>query len=67
MNLALKGHASIDGCISNALAAAPEAQRLLAPRFSVGKADSTLELRSPVGTAQDVSLAEINSRAIGGK
>ncbi len=26
----------IDGCISNALPSAPEAQCLLAPRFSVG-------------------------------
>ena len=49
----LKGQGFMDRCISNVLAAAPEAQCSLAPRFSVGKADSTWELRSPVGTAQD--------------
>ena len=37
----LKGHGFMDRCISNVLAAAPEAQCSLAPRFSVGKADST--------------------------
>jgi hypothetical protein len=42
----------IDGCNGNVLKSAPEAQCLLAPRFSVGKADSPGELRSPVGTAQ---------------
>jgi hypothetical protein len=31
----------IDGSKSNVLISAPEAQCLLAPRFSVGKADST--------------------------
>ena len=48
----LKGTGFIDGCIRNVLIGAPEAQCLLAPRFSVGKADSTDSLRSPVGTVQ---------------
>jgi hypothetical protein len=51
----------IDGCISNILATAPEAQCSLAPRFSVGRTDSTWELRSPVGTVQDIPFAGINS------
>jgi hypothetical protein len=51
----------IDCCISNALVAAPEAQCSIAPRFSVGEADSTRELRSPVGTVQDISLAGLKS------
>src|ERR1035441_6826183 len=38
--------------ISDVLAAAPEAQSLLAPRFSVGKRYFTIPLRSPVGTVQ---------------
>ena len=59
----LKGHGLIDRCIGNVPAAAPEAQCSLAPRFSVGKADSTSELRSPIGTAQDISCTGINSRA----
>jgi len=42
----------MDGCISNVLSSAPEAQCLLAPRFSVGNAVRTDELRSPGGTAQ---------------
>jgi len=58
---ALKGHGFIDRCKGNVLAAAPEAQCSLAPRFSVGKADSTWELRSPVGTAQDISCTGMNS------
>jgi methylase of polypeptide subunit release factors len=56
-----KGTGFVDRCIGNVLAAAPEAQYPLAPRFSVGKADSTWELRSPVGTEQDISCTGINS------
>jgi hypothetical protein len=39
----------IEHCIS-VLSAAPEAQSLLAPRFSVGKRYFTIPLRSPIGT-----------------
>ena len=42
----------IESCLSNVLLGAPEAQCLLAPRFSVGNADRADEPRSPVGTAQ---------------
>jgi hypothetical protein len=42
----------IEDCISNVRTNAPEAQSWLAPRFSVGKRDSTSSLRSPVGMAQ---------------
>jgi len=44
---------------------APEAQSLLAPRFSVGKRNSTDSLQSPVGTAQDTIDAETNSPYVG--
>jgi hypothetical protein len=57
----VKGTDFIDRCISHVFAAAPEAQCLLAPRFSVGKADSIWELRSPVGTVQDIFCTGINS------
>ena len=46
----------IDHCIRNALLNAPEAQRWLAPRFSVGRRDPKSSLRSPRGTAQGHSL-----------
>jgi hypothetical protein len=39
-------------CISNAQAAAPKAQSLIAPRLSVGKQNSENSLPSPIGTAQ---------------
>jgi len=39
-------------CLDNA----PEAQSLLAPRFSVGKRGSTSSFRSPEGTAQGHDL-----------
>ncbi len=45
-------HGAIEDCISNVHSNAPEAQSSLAPRFSVGKRDSTSSFRSPVGTAQ---------------
>ena len=45
----------IEDCIRNVRTNAPEAQSWLAPRFSVGKRDSTCSLRSPVGTAQALS------------
>ncbi len=44
---------------------APEAQSLLAPRFSVGKRNSTNSLRSPVGTAQDMIDAGTDSPHLG--
>ncbi len=44
--------AAIEDCISNVRTNAPEAQGWLAPRFSVGKRDSTNSSRSPVGTTQ---------------
>ena len=44
--------AIVEHCISNALAPALEAQSLLAPRFSVGKANSRNSQGSPVGAAQ---------------
>jgi excinuclease ABC subunit C len=44
---------------------APEAQSLLAPRFSVGKRNSTDSLQSPVGTVQDTIDAETNSPYVG--
>ena len=40
---------------------APEAQSLLAPRFSVGTRNSPNSLQSPVGTAQDAIDAETDS------
>jgi len=42
---------AMDGYVSHVLTGAPRAQRLLAPRFSVGKACRANENRSPVGTA----------------
>ena len=57
----VKGANFIDRCINHVLVAAPEAQCLLAPRFSAGKADSIWELPSPVGTEQEIFCTGINS------
>jgi tetraacyldisaccharide 4'-kinase len=58
------GQGLIDCCISNLPVAAQEAHCSLAPRFSVGKADFARELKSPVGTVQDISFAGSNSPGI---
>jgi hypothetical protein len=57
----VKGANFIDRCINHVLVAAPEAQCLLAPRFSAGKADSIWELPSPVGTEKEIFCTGINS------
>jgi hypothetical protein len=46
-----EGYMHMQNSVQNVLIAAPEAQWLLAPRFSVGKANFTNSFRSPVGTA----------------
>ena len=62
--LSSRKRGAIEDCISNVRTNAPEAQSWLAPRFSVGKRDSTSSLQSPVGTAQGHYLCRNQQLAV---